>query len=52
MNRPKEQKDDTRGSFLESVKTAGLSDSLVQEFDGLETIWTPPEQTGFEAAAG
>jgi hypothetical protein len=50
-NRPREQRDDTRGSVASAVAAAKASSALLEEFDALAPSWTPPARTGFEAAA-
>jgi len=51
QNRPREQRDDTRGSLVHALEAGQVRGSLLEEFDALEPSWTPPERTGFEAAA-
>jgi hypothetical protein len=48
QERPKEQREDVRRDLLVAVKAAGRPESLIDEFDQLQTIWTPPARTGFE----
>lgn len=50
-SRPEEQREEARGSLTEALKTAGVSVSLLAEFDALEAPWTPPSHTGFESEA-
>ncbi len=50
-DRPREQRDDLRASLLEAMRAAGRPASLLEEFDALESPWTPPERTGFEPLA-
>ena len=50
-NRPREQREDIRESMIEAMRVAARPDALLEEFDALESPWTPPERTGFEAAA-
>jgi hypothetical protein len=33
------------------MSVAARPAALLEEFDALESQWTPPERTGFEAAA-
>ena len=49
--RPREQRDEIRSAVQRAIEsgTAGLS--LLDEFDALAPSWSPPERTGFEAAA-
>lgn len=50
-SRPQEQRDEARGSLVESLKSAGASEALLAQFDALQTPWTPPAHTGFEPDA-
>jgi hypothetical protein len=50
-SRPREQRDDMRGSLLRAIEAGQAKPSLLEEFDALSPAWTPPERTGFEAAA-
>jgi hypothetical protein len=50
-NRPREQREDIRESLVAAMQAAGKPASLLDEFDALESRWTPPERTGFEPAA-
>ena len=50
-NRPREQREDIRESLIEAMQTAANPKALLDEFDALESQWTPPERTGFEPAA-
>jgi hypothetical protein len=47
-DRPKQQREDVRRDLVAALKAAGRSEALTQEFDRLETRWTPPARTGFE----
>jgi hypothetical protein len=47
-NRPRDQRDDIRESLLAAMRAAGKPQALLEEFDALESHWTPPERTGFE----
>jgi hypothetical protein len=49
--RPRDQRDDLRASLAEAMKVAANPKALLEEFDALESRWTPPERTGFEASA-
>jgi len=50
-DRPRDQRDDVRASLAESMKSAANPRALLEEFDALESHWTPPERTGFEKRA-
>lgn len=50
-NRPREQREDIRASLIEAMQSAANPKALLEEFDALESRWTPPERTGFEPAA-
>jgi hypothetical protein len=50
-NRPREQREDIRESMIEAMQVARSPAALLEEFDALESRWTPPERTGFEPAA-
>jgi hypothetical protein len=45
------QRDDLRNSIIEAMKVATNPKALLEEFDALDTQWTPPGETGFEPAA-
>ena len=47
-NRPREQREDIRESLIEAMQSAANPKALLEEFDALESSWTPPERTGFE----
>jgi hypothetical protein len=47
-NRPREQREDLRESLVEAMQSAASPKALLEEFDALESRWTPPERTGFE----
>jgi len=47
-SRPEEQRDATRTSMADAMKSVRNPASLLERFDALETRWTPPEHTGFE----
>ncbi len=47
-NRPREQREDIRDSMIEAMQVAANPQALLEEFDALESSWTPPERTGFE----
>ena len=46
--RPKQQREDVRRDLAAALAAAGRPASLIEEFDRLETVWTPPARTGFE----
>jgi hypothetical protein len=46
--RPKQQREDVRRDLAVALETAGRPSSLIEEFDQLESRWTPPSRTGFE----
>jgi hypothetical protein len=47
-NRPREQREDLREGLVAAMQAADRPAALLEEFDALETPWTPPERTGFE----
>ena len=51
QDRPRDQRDDVRANLAEDMKVAANPAALLEEFDALESRWTPPERTGFEARA-
>jgi len=51
-SRPQEQRADTRASLVEAMKRAGSPQRLLEEFDALETSFTPAKKTGFEPMSG
>ncbi len=50
-NRPREQREDIRESLIQSMQVAANPKALLEEFDALESEWTPPGRTGFERAS-
>ena len=50
--RPDEQRADVRANLARDIADAGAPASLLEAFDELQTPWTPPERTGFEADGG
>jgi hypothetical protein len=50
-NRPREQREDIRESLVAAMQQAANPGALLEEFDALESQWSPPERTGFELAA-
>jgi hypothetical protein len=50
-DRPRDQREDLRASLAEAMKVAANPKALLDEFDALESPWTPPERTGFEKRA-
>jgi hypothetical protein len=47
--RPEEQRADVRANLAADMKVAGDPAALLAAFDALESRWTPPPRTGFEA---
>jgi hypothetical protein len=47
-NRPREQREDIREGLEAQVAHTPNARALLEEFDALESSWTPPETTGFE----
>ena len=45
-----EQRNYIRGAVVESLRDHSNPTGLLERFDALETPWTPPGRTGFEAA--
>jgi hypothetical protein len=50
-DRPRDQRDDLRASLADAMKVAANPSALLEQFDALESHWTPPERTGFEKSA-
>jgi hypothetical protein len=50
QNRRRDQQEDLREGLIEAMKVAANPNSLLEEFDSLATVWTPPAKTGFEPA--
>ena len=50
MDRPREQRDETRKAMLSSLEGKSNRRSIEERFDALQTQWTPPALTGFEPA--
>jgi hypothetical protein len=48
--RREEQRDQTRAHLKEAMAVAANPAALLEEFDQLETTWSPPAATGFEEA--
>jgi len=46
--RPREQRDDVRQNLAAAMQVAANPQALLEEFDALESKWTPPARTGFE----
>ena len=46
--RPRQQRADIRDSLAEAMRAARQPERLLEEFDALETPWSPPRRTGFE----
>jgi hypothetical protein len=49
-SRQRDQRTDTRAALLEEITKLGARSGLIEEFDALESPWTPPARTGFERA--
>ena len=47
-NRPSDQRDDVRENLAAAMQVAKNPAALLEEFDALETAWTPQSRTGFE----
>jgi hypothetical protein len=47
-DRPREQREDLRENLAAAMQVAPDPKALLEEFDALESRWTPPKQTGFE----
>ncbi len=50
-DRPRDQREDVRASLSEAMAAAANPKGLLEEFDALESRFTPPERTGFEKSA-
>ena len=50
-SRPSEQREDVRANLVEAMKSATTPAALLEQFDALESRWSPPATTGFEPAA-
>ena len=48
--RPEEQRADVRDDLASEAEAAGAPGSFLDDFDALQTAWSPPERTGFEPA--
>jgi hypothetical protein len=48
--RPREQREELRANLAEDIRVAARPEAMLEEFDALESSWTPPERTGFEPA--
>jgi hypothetical protein len=49
--RPREQREDTRGAVERALAAGQASKGLLEAFDALEATWTAPGRTGFEPLA-
>ncbi len=49
--RPRQQRSDVRDGLVDAIRKAGRPGSLLEEFDALESRWSPPSRTGFEPIA-
>ena len=47
-NRRRDQREDLREGLVQAMQAARDPKALLEEFDSLESPWTPPETTGFE----
>jgi hypothetical protein len=50
-DRPRGQRDDVRASLAQAMQAAPNPRALQEQFDALESPWTPPARTGFEPVA-
>jgi hypothetical protein len=50
-DRPKQQRETVRSTLAEAMRAAGKGASLIEQFDALDVVWTPPARTGFEERA-
>ncbi len=48
-NRQSDQREDVRAGLTRAMEVAANPDALREEFNALDSPWTPPEKTGFEA---
>jgi len=49
--RPREQREDVRHNIAAAMQVATNPQAVLEEFDALESDWTPPPRTGFEPGA-
>ena len=49
--RPREQREDVRHNMAAAMQVATNPQAVLEEFDALESDWTPPPCTGFEPGA-
>jgi len=49
--RPEEQRAEVRSALADTLRAARAPSGLLEEFDALDTPWTPPARTGFERAS-
>jgi hypothetical protein len=49
-SRPREQREQAREGLMDALKGVAGADALREEFESLESQWTPPQRTGFEPA--
>jgi hypothetical protein len=47
-NRPREQRSQAREGLDRAIAGAPNASALREEFESLDTKWTPPDLTGFE----
>ena len=50
-HRREEQREDVRAGMKDAMQVAANPTQLLEEFDSLDSSWTPPEKTGFEPPA-
>lgn len=48
--RPSEQREDVRANLIVAMQSAANPAALLEQFDALESQWTPPTSTSFEPA--
>jgi hypothetical protein len=48
-NRQNDQREDVHQGLVEAMQVAENPAALQEEFDALDSSWTPPEKTGFES---
>ena len=49
--RPDEQRTQARENLVEALRGHARARDIQQEFESLDTVWTPPSRTGFEPQA-
>ena len=48
--RQSDQRDDVRDGLARAMEVAANPKALLEEFDALDSVWSPPAKTGFEPA--